>query len=142
MCLPSLDQESDFPMSLSPDLAPRISSPKGIADDVLVYADPPTTLNEVCKFDVGKQSNTVSELDISITLEVKLHDSDDSKDISQELCNEVTEPPILDFDDDILYAKYESFHVGLILLMVLMWVFILHINHSLLIPSFLTFYLI
>jgi len=36
MYLPSLDQESDLHMSLSPELAPRTNSPKGITNDVLV----------------------------------------------------------------------------------------------------------
>ena len=30
----------------------------------------------------------------------------------QELCDDVTEPTILDFDDDILYAEYQSFSCG------------------------------
>ena len=57
MHLSSLDQESDFPLSLSPDLAPCISSPKGITDDVLVSIDSPTTPNEFCEFKVGEQSD-------------------------------------------------------------------------------------
>jgi len=40
-------------MSLSPDLTPRISSPKGITDDVLVSTGPPTTLNDFYEFEVG-----------------------------------------------------------------------------------------
>ena len=35
------------------------------------------------------------------------------KDVSQELHNETPEPTILDFDDDIPYAEYESFSYGL-----------------------------
>jgi len=53
----SLDQESYLPMSLSPDLVPRTSSPKGIIDDVLISADPPITLNDFCEFEVGEQSD-------------------------------------------------------------------------------------
>jgi len=112
MYLPSLDQESDLAMSLSLDLASCTSSPKGITADVLVSADPPTMLNDFCEFDVGEQSDTVSELDISITPEVEPYDLDDLKDISQELCDKVTELTMLDFDDDILYAEYESFSSG------------------------------
>jgi len=61
---------------------------------------------------VGEQSNTVSELNISVTPKVGPHVLDDSKDISQELCDKVTELTMLDFNDDILYAKYESFSCG------------------------------
>jgi len=81
MYLPSLDQESDFPMCLSSDLAPYTNSPKGITDDVLVSADPPTTLNDFYEFDVGEPPNTISELDISITLEVKHQDLDESQEV-------------------------------------------------------------
>jgi len=72
MSLPSLDQESDLPISLSPDFASRTSSPKGITNDVLVSANPLTTLNDFCEFEVGEQSDTVSELDISIIPKVGL----------------------------------------------------------------------
>ena len=78
MYLPSLDQESDLHMSLSPELAPRTNSPKGITDNVLVYVDPPTSLNDFCEFVVGEQSNTVSELDISVTPEIEPHDLDEA----------------------------------------------------------------
>ena len=88
MPLPNLEQENDLPKSLSTDFTPLTSSPKGITDE---------------QFDI------ISELDISITPAVEPHDLDDSKDISRELHDEVTEPTILDFDDDILYAEYESF---------------------------------
>jgi len=69
--LPSLDQESNLLMSLSHDLAPRTNSPKAITDDVLVS-------NDFCEFDVAEQSNTVSALDISITLEVGPYELDES----------------------------------------------------------------
>jgi len=39
-------------------------------------------LNNFCEFDVGKQSDTVSELDISTTPEIEPHGLDDSKNIS------------------------------------------------------------
>jgi len=113
MYLPNLDEECDLPMSLSPDLVPRTSWPKGVADDVLVSANSPITLNDFCEFDVSEQSETISELDISITPEVEPRDLDKSQEaISKELCDEVTEPNILDFNDDILYAEYESFSCG------------------------------
>ena len=48
-------------------------------------------------------------LDMSTATEVKRHDLNESEDISQELCTKVTEPTILDFDDD-LCAEYESFY--------------------------------
>jgi len=88
MTLPNLEQENDLCMSLSTDLASLISSLKDVTEDVLVYVNLPTTLNDFCELDVGEQSNTVSELDISITPEVEPHDLDDSKDISQELHDE------------------------------------------------------
>ena len=49
MYLPSLDQERDLPMSLSPDLAPCTSSPKGITDDVRASANPPPLLTTFVK---------------------------------------------------------------------------------------------
>ena len=62
----------------------------------------------------------VSELDISITPEVEPRDLDESQEaISQELCNEVTEPTILDLDNDILSIEYESFSYGFDVSMVL-----------------------
>jgi len=61
---------------------------------------------------MGKQSDLVSELEISITHEIELHNLDDSKIILQELHDEVTELTMLDFDDDILYAECESFSYG------------------------------
>jgi len=45
---------------------------------------------------------------MSTATEVKPYDLNESEDISQELCAKVTEPTILDFDDD-LHAEYESF---------------------------------
>jgi len=41
--LPSLHQESDYPMSLSQDLVPHTSSSTDVTEDILVSADPPTT---------------------------------------------------------------------------------------------------
>jgi len=110
MSLPSLDQESNLPIPLSPGLAPCASTPKGVTDDVLVSANLPTTLNDLYELDVCEQSDIACELDISITPEVEPRDLDESQEVvSQELCDEVTELTILDFDDDILYAEYESF---------------------------------
>jgi len=105
MPLPNLEKESNLPRSLSTDLTPCTSSLKDVIKDILVYVDLPTTLNNFCEFKVGKQFDTVSELDISVTPEVEPHDLDDSKDISQELHDEVTEPTILDFNDDIFLCR-------------------------------------
>jgi len=66
-------------------------------------------VNDFCEFDVGEQSDTISELDTRITPEVEPYDLDDLKGILQELCNKVIELTILDFDDDIFYVEYESF---------------------------------
>jgi len=52
--LPSLEQESDSPLSLSPDLEPVPSSDKDITDDVLIYADPPVPFNYTCEFEVDE----------------------------------------------------------------------------------------
>jgi len=65
-------------MFLSPDLAPYTSSRKGITDDVLVSIDPRATLNDFCEFDVGEQSDTVSELDMGITRKLEPCDLDES----------------------------------------------------------------
>ena len=114
MSLPSLDQESNLPIPLSPGLAPCASTPKGVTDDVLVSANLPTTLNDLYELDVCEQSDIACELDISITPEVEPRDlAESQEDISQELCDEVTEPTILDFEDDILSIKYESYHADL-----------------------------
>jgi len=110
--LPNLELESDLPTSLSTDLAPYTSSLKDVTGDILVYIDLPTTLNDFCEFQVCEQSDTVCELDISVTPEVEPRDLDDSKAISQELHDEVTKPTILDFHDDILYIEYESVSCG------------------------------
>jgi len=58
---------------------------------VLVSAGPPTTFNDFYEFDVGKQSDTFSDLDISITPKVEPRDLDESQEaISQELYDEVS----------------------------------------------------
>jgi len=82
MCLPNLEQESHLPTFISFDLASLTSTPKNVIEDILVYVNLPTTLNDFCEFDVSEQSDAVSELDISITPEVEPHDLDDSKAIS------------------------------------------------------------
>jgi len=127
-------------MSLSPDFAPCTSSPKGITDDVPVSASPPTTLNNFCNFDVGEQSDSVSELDIGITLEVEPHNLHESQEV-KELCDEVIEPTILDFDDDIFYAEYKSFSCGFDVTKGVDVDFHIEYESFSLIPSFLTFYL-
>ena len=88
MYLPSLEQEGDLSKSLSSDLAPCTRSPENVTDE---------------------QSDSDSELEISIIPVVEFHDSDELKDITQELHDEIPELTMLDFDDDILYAEYDSF---------------------------------
>jgi len=56
---------------------------------------------------VGEQFDTVGELDMSITLDVEHHQLEAMS--LQELCKEVIEPTVLDFDDDVLFVEYESF---------------------------------
>jgi len=82
MCLPNLTKESDLPTSLSTDLAPCTSSPKDFLEDMLVYVQLPTTLNDFCEFDVGEQFDTISKLEISVTPKVDAYDLYDQKDIS------------------------------------------------------------
>ena len=53
MCLPSLEQASDLPKSLSTDFAPFTSSPENVTDE---------------------QSDLDSELEISIAPAIELHD--------------------------------------------------------------------
>jgi len=81
MPFPSLEQEGDLLMSLSPDLAPTPSSHKNIANGVLIYADPPALFNDSCKFERHEQFDTVSELDMSITHNVEHYDIDESETI-------------------------------------------------------------
>jgi len=59
--LSSLERESDIPLSLSPDLAPHTSSHKDITNNVLVFADPPTTLNDSFKFGEGEDFESARE---------------------------------------------------------------------------------
>ena len=50
---------------------------------------------------------------MSITPDVEHHEIDGSEAvILQESCEEVLEPTILDFDDDIVLVEYESFACG------------------------------
>ena len=68
----------------------------------LILLGLPITLNDFYEIEMGEQSDTISESDISIAPEVELDDLDDSNDISQELCDEATKSTILDFDNDII----------------------------------------
>ena len=88
MCLPSLEQESDLPKSLSSDLAPCTSSLENVTNE---------------------QSDSDSELEISTIPALEFHDLGDSKDVSQELHDEIPELTMFDFDDNILPVEYESF---------------------------------
>ena len=99
-------------MSLSSDLAPHTSSHKDVTENVLIFTEPTTPLNHYCEFEVGIDVKNASKLDISMTPEVERRDLDDSKDISQETCEEKIEPTILEFDDDVLFIEYESFLCG------------------------------
>ena len=88
MCLPSLEQESDLPKSLSSDLAPCTSSLENVTNE---------------------QSDSDSELEISTIPALEFHDLGDSKDVSQELHDEIPELTMFEFDDNILPVEYESF---------------------------------
>jgi len=136
--LPSLEQESDPHLSLSPGLAPKFISHKDIADDVFINADLPAHFNNSCEFEVGEQFDNAGELDMSITRDVEHHDIDESEAIYlQESHEEKVKPVDLALDDAILSVEYEHFSCGLISMKVLTGVFKLHMNHSLLIPSLL-----
>jgi len=70
MPLPSLDQENSFLPSLSEDPTPYTSSPKDVTEDVLVFAQLPTTLNDSFEFEEGDECGNPSELDLSVTLSI------------------------------------------------------------------------
>jgi len=61
---------------------------------------------------VGEDLKSASKLDMGITPKIEHCDLDNSKDISQETCEEKIKPTILDFDDNILSVEYESFLCG------------------------------
>jgi len=110
MPLPSLERESDTHTSLSADLVPHTSSPKDVTEDVLVYANPPTSFNHSLEFEVDEDLENPSELDMSITSDIDHHEIDEPGEILlPETCVEVIEPTILDFDDATLSVEYESF---------------------------------
>ena len=74
MLLPSLDQENDIPVSLSPNLAPHTSSHTDVIDDVLVSTDRPTTLHDSFEVEAGRALVSASELDTSVTSDVEHRD--------------------------------------------------------------------
>jgi len=113
MPLPYLDQESDFLLSLSPALAPEFSSPTDVIEDVLIFANPPTTLNAYFEFEEGDEYGNPSELDLSITTDFEHHELDElDGTILQESCEGEATPTRLEFSDDILSIEYESFSCG------------------------------
>ena len=80
MALPSLEQESDLPTSLSLHLAPHPSSLKDATENVPVYAHPPVPFNDSYEFEVGEQFDTARELDMSIQSDIKHHEIDESEE--------------------------------------------------------------
>ena len=111
--MPSLEQEISLPTSLSHDIAPHTSSPKDVTEDLLVYAYSPAPFNHSCELEVAEYLRNSSELDLSIITYNEHHDKDKSEAMSlHESYEEVIEPTILDFDDDILLVEYESFSCG------------------------------
>jgi len=62
MPLPSLEQESSIPTSLSQDLAPHTSSAKGITKDVVVSSNPPALFHHSREFEEGEDLKSASEL--------------------------------------------------------------------------------
>ena len=109
MPLPSLEQDSSLPTSLSPDIASHTSLPKDVTEDVLVYTNSPAPFNHSCEFEVGEDFENPNELDMSITNTVKHHDELEA--IVHESCEKEDEPTNLKFEDDVLPMKYESFFI-------------------------------
>jgi len=100
-------------LSLSPALAPHTSSPTDVIEDVLVFADPPTTLNDSFEFEEGDECGNPSELDLSVTIDFEHHEIEESEEpILQRQCEETLEPTRLEFSDDILFIEYEYFSCG------------------------------
>jgi len=54
MPLPSVEQESDLPISLSQHLTPYTSLPKDVTEVVLLYAYPPAPFDDSCEFGMGE----------------------------------------------------------------------------------------
>ena len=106
--MPSPDQESGFPLSLSPALALEFRSPMDVIEDVLVSTDPPTTLNDSFEFEEGDECGNPSELDLSVITD-EHHDLDESDLCSHDSCEKTLEPTRLEFTDDTLSIEYESF---------------------------------
>ena len=107
--LPSIDQESNFPLSLSPALAPEFSSPTDVNEDALVSANPPTTLNDSFELEEGDECGNPSELDLSVTIDFVHQEIEESEEpILQSQCEETLELTRLEFSDDILSVEYES----------------------------------
>ena len=78
--LPSIEQEEDFPNSLSFDLAAHISSPNDITEDVLVSVNPPTPFYESFEFEDGEESSRNCELDMSNTTD-EHHERDETEEV-------------------------------------------------------------
>jgi len=61
-------------LSLSSTLASEFSSPTDVIEDVLVSADPPTTLINSFEFEEGDECGNPNELDLSITIDFEHHE--------------------------------------------------------------------
>jgi len=112
MFLPSLDQASDFPLSISPDLAPHTSQPTDVIEDVLISTNPPASFHLSRDFEEGEDLESASELNMSVTPEIEHCDLDKSKAILQETCVKILKATRLDFSNDILSIEYEYFSCG------------------------------
>jgi len=111
---PSIEEESDDSMPLSPNLKPEFRSPRDVTEDVLISAIPPAPFNDSFVFKEGEEFENASELDLKISTEDEPLDIDESEDIClRETCEAVVEPTNLEFDHYILYVEYESFSYGL-----------------------------
>jgi len=62
---------------------------------------------------VGEQFSTVGELGMSAKSNIERHEIDESEEaILRETSAELIEPTKLEFNDDTLFVKYESFSCG------------------------------
>ena len=62
LSLPSLEKESNLPVSLSPDLSPHTSSHTDVINDVLVSTGPPTIFDDSSESE-GQEPEKPGELD-------------------------------------------------------------------------------
>ena len=80
--LHDLERDNDHSMPLSHDLAPEPSSPRDVAEDVLISINSPIPFSDSSEFEVGDDIESTSEIYISIITKFKHQVIDESKDNS------------------------------------------------------------